>query len=66
MLRQKATASLTNRTEGRLHRPWSIAKTEIPQTLRRAKFDLGVVSKKESISGCWNWALPENEELANA
>lgn len=34
--------------------------------LRRAKFDLGVVSTKESISGCWNWALPENEELANA
>ena len=36
------------------------------RTLRRAKFDLGVVSTKESISGCWNWALPENEELANA
>ena len=31
------------------------------RTLRRAKFDLGVVSTKESISGAWNWALPENE-----
>jgi putative DNA primase/helicase len=30
-------------------------------TLRRAKFDLGVVSTKESISGAWFWALPENE-----
>lgn len=36
------------------------------RTLRRAKFDLGVVSTKESISGCWNWALPEDEELVNA
>ena len=31
------------------------------RTLRRAKFDLGVVSTKESISGAWLWALPENE-----
>jgi hypothetical protein len=30
-------------------------------TLRRAKFDLGVVSTKESVSGAWFWALPEDE-----
>ncbi|HTZ57830.1 MAG TPA: AAA family ATPase [Acidobacteriaceae bacterium] len=36
------------------------------RTLRRAKFDLGVVSTKESMSGCWNWALPEDQEPANA
>jgi hypothetical protein len=29
-------------------------------TLRRAKFDLGVLSTKESISGPWYWELPEN------
>jgi len=34
-------------------------------TLRRAKFDLGVVSIKESISGYWVWALLEDEELAD-
>jgi hypothetical protein len=33
-------------------------------TLRRAKFALGVVSPKQSISGCWNWVL-EDEELVN-
>jgi hypothetical protein len=33
-------------------------------TLRRAKFALGVVSPKESISGCWNWVL-EDEEPVN-
>jgi hypothetical protein len=31
------------------------------RTLRRAKFDLGVVSTKERVSGYWNWALPENK-----
>jgi putative DNA primase/helicase len=34
-------------------------------TLRRAKFDLGVVSIKQSISGYWVWALPEDEWLAD-
>jgi hypothetical protein len=34
-------------------------------TLRRAKFDLGVVSIKQSISGYWLWALLEDEELAD-
>jgi hypothetical protein len=29
-------------------------------TLRRAKFDLGVLSIKESVSGSWYWELPEN------
>jgi len=33
-------------------------------TLRRAKFDLGVVSIKESIYGGWAWALLEDQELA--
>jgi hypothetical protein len=28
-------------------------------TLRRAKFDLGVLSTKESVSGAWYWALPQ-------
>ena len=28
-------------------------------TLRRAKFDLGVLSTKESVSGSWYWALPQ-------
>jgi putative DNA primase/helicase len=31
-------------------------------TLRRAKFDLGVLSIKESISGSWYWELPENDQ----
>jgi putative DNA primase/helicase len=30
-------------------------------TLRRAKFDLGVLSTKESISGAWYWALPQDQ-----
>ena len=30
-------------------------------TLRSAKFDLGVLSNKESVSGCWYWALPQNQ-----
>ena len=29
-------------------------------TLRRAKFDLGVLSTKESVSGSWYWALPQD------
>jgi putative DNA primase/helicase len=28
-------------------------------TLRRAKFDLGVLSTKESVSGSWYWELPQ-------
>jgi len=35
-------------------------------TLRRAKFDLGVVSIKESISGRWLWALLEDEDLGRS
>jgi hypothetical protein len=31
------------------------------RTLRRAKFDLGVVSTEEGVTGSWNWALPENK-----
>jgi hypothetical protein len=31
------------------------------RTLRRAKFDLGVVSTKESVSGAWHWTLSENK-----
>jgi hypothetical protein len=34
------------------------------RTLRRAKFDLGVVSTKQSMSGAWHWALPENESAS--
>ena len=34
-------------------------------TLRRAKFDLGVLSTKESISGAWYWALPQNGQPPN-
>ena len=30
-------------------------------TLRRAKFDLGVLSTKESVSGSWYWALPQDQ-----
>jgi hypothetical protein len=33
-------------------------------TLRRAKFDLGIASIKESISGPWLWTLPENNQPA--
>jgi AAA domain len=36
------------------------------RTLRRAKFDLGVVSTKESISGAWKWALPGSHQHAKA
>ncbi len=35
-------------------------------TLRRAKFDLGVVSIKEGVSGYWVWALLEDEELGRS
>ena len=35
-------------------------------TLRRAKFDLGVVSTKESVTGAWFWALSENESATDA
>jgi hypothetical protein len=35
-------------------------------TLRRAKFDLGVVSMKEGISGSWVWALLEDEEFTES
>jgi putative DNA primase/helicase len=34
-------------------------------TLRRAKFDLGVLSTKESVSGSWYWALPQNGQPPN-
>ena len=34
-------------------------------TLRRAKFDLGVLSTKESVSGAWFWALPQNGQPPN-
>jgi hypothetical protein len=34
-------------------------------TLRRAKFDLGVISTKESVSGPWHWALPQNGQPPN-
>ena len=34
-------------------------------TLRRAKFDLGVLSTKESVSGSWYWALPKNGHPPN-
>jgi AAA domain len=34
-------------------------------TLRRAKFDLGVLSTKESVSGPWHWALPQNGRPPN-
>ena len=33
-------------------------------TLRRAKFDLGVLSTKESVSGAWYWALPQDLQPA--
>jgi hypothetical protein len=36
------------------------------RTLRRAKFDLGVVSTKESVSGAWFWAMSENESATDA
>jgi hypothetical protein len=35
-------------------------------TLRRAKFDLGVVSLKETFTGAWFWTLPENESPTDA
>jgi putative DNA primase/helicase len=35
-------------------------------TLRRAKFDLGVVSSKETFTGAWFWALPGNESTTDA
>ena len=34
-------------------------------TLRRAKFDLGVVSLKETFTGAWFWALPGNESTTD-
>ena len=34
-------------------------------TLRRAKFDLGVLSTKESVSGAWYWSLPQNDQPPN-
>jgi hypothetical protein len=34
-------------------------------TLRRAKFDLGVLSTKERVSGAWFWALPQHQQPAN-
>jgi hypothetical protein len=42
------------------------ARRYLYQTLRRAKLDLGVVGSKGSLSDYWNWALPEDEEIANA
>jgi hypothetical protein len=31
-------------------------------TLRRAKFDLGVLSEKNGVNGCWYWTLPPQQE----
>jgi hypothetical protein len=31
-------------------------------TLRRAKFDLGVLSTKDGVNGAWYWGLPPQEE----
>jgi len=31
-------------------------------TLRRAKFDVGVLSQKDGVNGPWYWALPPHEE----
>ena len=35
-------------------------------TLRRAKYDLGVVSSRETYTGAWFWALPGNESATDA
>jgi hypothetical protein len=35
-------------------------------TLRRAKYDLGVVSSKETFTGAWFWTLPGNESTTDA
>jgi len=35
-------------------------------TVRRAKYDLGVVSSKETYTGAWFWALPGNESATDA
>ena len=34
-------------------------------TLRRAKFDLGVLSTRESVSGAWYGALRQDQQPAN-
>jgi hypothetical protein len=31
-------------------------------TLRRAKFDLGVLSAKDGVNGPWYWSQPPQEE----
>ena len=35
-------------------------------TLRRSKFDLGVISTKDGISGPWYWSLPPAAQNQNA
>jgi hypothetical protein len=35
-------------------------------TLRRSKFDLGVISTKDGISGPWYWSLPPAPQNQNA
>jgi len=28
------------------------------RTLKRARFDLGIISRKDGMHGCWFWSLP--------
>jgi hypothetical protein len=31
-------------------------------TVRRAKCDLGILSTKNALNGCWYWALPQGQQ----